>query len=220
MQCTVKKIPDLLSDDDLHTGSVWKDRGAEKLQYFMGSKPVHFPNTLVRLGYDRSSLALFFRVDDRYIRATAEEHQQSVCQDSCVEFFFSPGPDSDCGYFNFEINCGGTFLFHYHPLSTRETVVELPKTHYSRIRIYHSLPQIVDREIDHCLTWTVAFQIPLDILEDYCRVITPAPSAVWRCNFYKCADKTSHPHWLTWAPVPAPKPDFHLPQFFGRLVFE
>jgi hypothetical protein len=39
-------------------------------------------------------------------------------------------------------------------------------------------------------------------------------------NFYKCADQTSHPHWLTWASVDYPQPKFHLPEFFGRLVFE
>jgi hypothetical protein len=186
----------------------------------MGNKPQHFPNTSVKLGYDSDSVALIFQVDDRYIRATAAKHQQSVCQDSCVEFFFSPGPDSSRGYFNFEINCGGTFLFHFHPLATRETFVELPETLYSRITCYHSLPRIVDPETDQSLSWTVAFGIPLDILKQYCRIIAPAPGAVWRCNFYKCADATSHPHWLTWAPVPATKPNFHLPEFFGRLFFE
>jgi len=42
----------------------------------------------------------------------------------------------------------------------------------------------------------------------------------WRANFYKCADSTSHPHWLTWSPVDHPTPHFHLPAFFGTLEFE
>lgn len=33
-------------------------------------------------------------------------------------------------------------------------------------------------------------------------------------------DNTSHPHWLTWAPVPSPRPDFHTPRSFGTLEFE
>jgi len=36
-------------------------------------------------------------------------------------------------------------------------------------------------------------------------------------NFYKCADKLQHPHWLNWSPVDFPKPNFHLPQSFGVL---
>ncbi len=220
MQCTVKKIPDLYSGNTFWDREEWGNIPVETLCHSMGNRPQHFPNTLVKLGYDNNSIALIFQVADRYIRATAAGHQQSVCQDSCVEFFFSPGPESDRGYFNFEINCGGTFLFHFHPRSTRETFVELPETLCSRITSHHSLPRIVDPEIGQSHTWTVAFRIPLDILEEYYRIIAPAPGTVWRCNFYKCADASSHPHWLTWAPVSAPKPDFHLPRFFGRLVFE
>lgn len=33
-------------------------------------------------------------------------------------------------------------------------------------------------------------------------------------------DNTSHPHWLTWAPVHSPRPDFHTPRSFGTLEFE
>jgi hypothetical protein len=52
------------------------------------------------------------------------------------------------------------------------------------------------------------------------KVEKPGPGVTWRANFYKCADKTSHPHWLTWAPVNYPKPKFHLPEYFGRIEFE
>lgn len=48
----------------------------------------------------------------------------------------------------------------------------------------------------------------------------PAPGTRWRANFYKCADKTSHPHWLTWAPVDYPKPKFHLSGFLGWIEFK
>jgi len=58
------------------------------------------------------------------------------------------------------------------------------------------------------------------LLKRYCPVITPSPQAEWRVNFYKCADDTSHPHWLTWSPVDLPEPNFHHPQSFGILQFE
>ena len=40
-----------------------------------------------------------------------------------------------------------------------------------------------------------------------------------RANFYKCGDKTAHPHFLSWNPVEVPHPDFHRPEFFGKLIF-
>ena len=43
------------------------------------------------------------------------------------------------------------------------------------------------------------------------------PKAV-RGNFYKCGDKTAHPHFVSWNPVGTPSPDFHRPEFFGELL--
>ena len=39
-------------------------------------------------------------------------------------------------------------------------------------------------------------------------------------NFYKCGDETNEPHFISWNPIDLPKPDFHVPQFFGELTFE
>ncbi len=41
-----------------------------------------------------------------------------------------------------------------------------------------------------------------------------------RCNFYKCGDGLSKPHYLSWAPVRTEKPNFHTPQFFAEVEFE
>ena len=37
-----------------------------------------------------------------------------------------------------------------------------------------------------------------------------------RMNLYKCGDDLSHPHFLSWQPIEAPKPNFHLPAFLRR----
>lgn len=63
--------------------------------------------------------------------------------------------------------------------------------------------------------------MPTDSLADYCPTARkPAPGGVWRANLYKCADQTSHLHWLTWALIERDKPNIHLPPFFGTLAFE
>ena len=203
----------------LEDDSCWQDVPAEWLRHHMGKRPEHFPQTEVKMIYDDTSVIVMFRVEDRYVRAVAARHQQGVCRDSCVEFFFTPGPNISEGYFNLEMNCGGTILFHFHPRSERGMVIELPETACGRIGCRHSLPQRVDPEVVTPITWTIVARIPLDILDDYLPPVAPGPGAIWRGNFYKCADGTSHPHWLTWAPVDAPRPDFHLPRFFGTLEF-
>lgn len=57
---------------------------------YMGEKPDHFPKTEVKIAYEEFAIHVVFRVEDKYVRATAAEHQDSVCEDSCVEFFFTP----------------------------------------------------------------------------------------------------------------------------------
>lgn len=196
----------------------WREVPSLPIRNFMGGKPEHFPKAHVKIAYDPSAVYVMFRIDDRYVRATAEKHQDSVCGDSCVEFFFTPGPDGSAGYFNLEMNCGGTMLFHFHPESAREGI-EIPARDCETIATSHSLPRIVDPEIEEPVTWTVAYAVPVALLSQYTRVCPPAPRATWRANFYKCADNTSHPHWLTWSPVDYPRPNFHLPQGFGLLEF-
>lgn len=171
------------------------------------------------MAYDDRTISLMFRVEDQYVRAVAKADQGPVWEDSCVEFFFTPGPDVTQGYFNLEINCGGTLLFHFQPGTGRDRII-IPRKECSQIRRIHSLPIRVDPEIQEPVTWTVGVCIPLALLKPYFPLVWPAPGVEWRGNFYKCGDKSSHPHWLTWAPVLFPKPNFHLPRFFGCLEFQ
>jgi hypothetical protein len=160
-------------------------------------------------------------VQDRYVRAVAETHQDSVCGDSCVEFFFTPVEDLSKGYFNLEMNCGGTMLFHYQ-LIPRKDSRPVASEDLARIEVAHTMPMIVEPERIEPTKWTVAYRLPVDMLCKYypAEVAFPAPGAVWRANFYKCADASSHPHWLTWSPVKFKQPDFHRPDQFGTLIFE
>jgi hypothetical protein len=187
------------------------------LKYYMGEKPEHRPLTQAKLLYDDEALYMMFRVEDKYVRAVAE-HQGPVCRDSCVEFFFTPGSDVQKGYFNLEMNCGGTMLFH-HQIVPRKNSVIIAADDCSKIEVYHLLPQKVDPEMQKPVVWVVAYQLPFEILKKYAAVELPHSGVTWRANFYKCADATSHPHWLTWAHVDRPQPDFHVPECFGTIEF-
>ncbi|MBF0258353.1 MAG: carbohydrate-binding family 9-like protein [Desulfamplus sp.] len=200
-------------------GSPWKDVSSELLRNYMGDRPNHFPKAEVKVAYSAMAIYVMFRVEDRYVRAVAAEHQDDVWKDSCVEFFFTPDSDISIGYFNIEMNCGGTMLFHFQPGAGKDRII-IPKSESNKIYGYHSLPRIIDPELVQPVTWTVEYSIPINLLRRYCPVTTPAPQVEWRANFYKCADNTSHPHWLTWSPIDLPKPNFHVPQSFGILQFE
>lgn len=196
----------------------WRKLPAGLVANAMGTPPEHRPKTEVKVAYDESAVYVIFRVEDRYVRAIQPRFTAKACLDSCVEFFFSPGPDVAEGYFNLEVTCGGAMLLGFQAAPGRKALI-VPEQERQAIAVAHSLPAIVDPEITAPVTWTVEYRIPLDLLRKYRPVLAPAPGVIWRANFYKCADQTSHPHWLTWAPVDLPWPNFHTPQFFGRLEF-
>ena len=144
----------------------WKEMAPLNLSEFMGDKPEHFPQTQAKIAYDDSSIFVIFRVADQYIRAIHDKNQDPVYKDSCVEFFFSPGEDSNEGYFNLEMNCGGTILFHHQKKpGIGSKLIITP--HIDQIEVAHSLPKIVNPEIEKRITWVVEYRIPFSVLTDY-----------------------------------------------------
>jgi hypothetical protein len=197
----------------------WNEVLPASLDNFMGEKPSHFPETNVKLRYDSQYIYVIFKVKDQYVKAVEKKRNGKVWQDSCVELFFSPGSDVARGYFNFEANCKGVYLFQYHTENGSNSGF-LEAKDCRKIKIAHSLKRDTREESANPEKWTLEYRIPIAVLENYMEVEIPGPGTTWRANFYKCADKSSHPHWLTWAPVEHPEPKFHLPEFFGRLEFE
>lgn len=217
----VPRAPSAVPFDSDWDGDFWKGVEPLELKHFMGDRPEHFPRVQARLQYDDAAVYVIFRVEDRYVRAVARQHQDAVWKDSCVEFFFTPHEEVEQGYCNLEMNCGGTMLLHYQRAPSEESQ-RVPEADLAKFDVKHSLPKIVDPEITEATRWTVAYRLPVEIFGKYfpAQLQQPAPGVTWRANLYKCADDSSHPHWLTWSPVEFERPDFHRPQSFGRLVFE
>ncbi|MCA1809634.1 MAG: carbohydrate-binding family 9-like protein, partial [Lentisphaerae bacterium] len=196
----------------------WQDVPALQLDNFMGERPEHFPVTRARLCYDSEAVYLIFHVQDRYVRAvTEQEFHGNVCQDSCVEFFFTPGAPAQPGYFNLEINCGGVMLLHWQTIPRKPTKID--PADCRQVEIFHQLPRMIDPEIDRPTDWTIECRLPLAVLQKYAPIAKPAPGVEWHGNFYKCASRTSHPHLLTWSPINSSRRDFHRPDYFGHLLF-
>jgi len=180
----------------------------------------HHPATHFALLHDPRALYLNFQVSDRYVRVVHSLLHAPVYKDSCVEFFVQPRPA--CGYFNFEINAGGTLLASYieDPSRTPEgfkKFTRLPPELCREIEVTATLNAPIDPEITTPLAWALSLRLPLSVMEEFTGRLSCAPENVWRGNFYKCADATSHPHWISWSPVK--ELNFHAPECFGELRF-
>ncbi len=198
--------------------SKWTDIEPVKLENFMGPRPGFFPEAMAKLLYDKNNLNVIFRVSDRYVRCITTSVNGPVWEDACVEFFFAPDHRYPERYFNLEVNCGGTPLMHYNTVAGKEITI-LDETDIRRVQIAHSLPSLIDPEVREDVIWTVEYRIPFEVLEKYANIDRPGPGVIWKANFYKIAENSSNPHYITWAEVNNHVPDFHLPEFFGDLRF-
>lgn len=217
--CRVQRMPDNPTIDANWDKAPWQGITPVTLEYYMGEAPAHQPKAQVKAAYDDQALYFIWKVEDQYVLAKRTQHQQDVWRDSCVEFFFTPGGDPlERGYFNLETNCTGVKLLGIHIAGKKEQ--QGTAEDFASIVTASSLKGPINPETTEPTTWTLEYRIPLSLVAKYTKIETPAPGVTWRANFYKCADDTSHPHWLTWSPVTHPKPSFHLPKFFGVLRFE
>lgn len=204
------------------TDPIWSAADTVAVDQFHPRSTDHRPITRASVLYDTDHLYVRFEVEDRYVRCVHAGYQQMVCLDSCVEFFVRPGAAG--GYFNFEVNCGGSLLLYYIEDWRRVpggfagyTTVDAALGEH--VKILHSLPPRVDPEIVDPVRWFVMLTIPLSVLRAYAAFAGPSHGDVWSGNFYKCGDRTSHPHWASWSPI-GERLDFHQPERFGQLLFD
>ncbi|MCK6487065.1 MAG: carbohydrate-binding family 9-like protein [Planctomycetes bacterium] len=180
----------------------------------------HRPRTTVRLARHQRTLHLLWSVDDLHVVSRTTGINGPVCRDSCVEFFV--GPAGCPGYFNLELNAGGSVHLGYGtdaPWRGGEAARRLvdPGLIQDGVRVATSLPAVVDPERHGPCRWLLRAELDLDLLA--AAAGTPVEAAgMWQGNFYKCADRSSHPHWASWSPL-GEVLDFHQPARFGALVF-
>jgi hypothetical protein len=211
--------------DQAALGRAWNEApwtGVPALQVaaFHDSSTPHRPLTEAKLAYDDRGFQLFFRVRDHYVRTVTTLPHGPVCKDSCVEFFFEP--EGRPGYFNLEINCGGTPLMFFVRYPTPEggagKATPLTPAQLAQLSIRTSLPKFIPIEVRKPLTWWVQATIPFAVLEDFLGPLGPLEGRTWRANFYKIASYTSQPHWGCWSLIRGPL-SFHQPEYFAPIRF-
>lgn len=167
------------------------------------------PETNVYLATTADKLYIRYDVRGQQLRAVAAKDQEAVWEDSCVEFFCQLPGSND--YMNFETNCIGTMVSSRRERRDKN-VRPLPLNELALVDRYASVGTEPFEEKDGEFAWTVVIAIPWNLItEDGSKPTT------LRANFYKCADKTKQPHYVSWNPIDLPKPDFHCPAYFAEL---
>lgn len=170
------------------------------------------PITYFSIGRSSDAVFIHFSVSGTMLKAVYSTDQSPVHEDSCVEFFCMPEGASK--YTNFEFNCIGTCSASSRK-GRSEEVVPFADEEMKTIERHSSIGKKPFKEMEGMFDWNLTVKIPLKLMN-----LDPQnlPEKI-RGNFYKCADDTDSPHFVSWAPIATENPDFHRPEFFGELYF-
>lgn len=178
--------------------------------------PNDFPKILpvtVHIAHDDQKIYLYYQVQGEELRAINTKDFMSVWEDSCVEFFVQRKGEET--YRNFEFNAHGVLLASKR--ESKDSAEELSQELMSSIERFTTIRHLYKGEVQ-VADWTLYAEIPKGAIgfSDYEKLSQHEIGA----NFYKCGDETKEPHFISWNPIDTPKPNFHVPQFFGDFIFE
>lgn len=171
------------------------------------------PKVDFRIAHTGTQIVLHYRVEEATVRATAADNG-NVWEDSCCEFFVCP--EAGGVYYNIECNCAGQMLIGSGPERNGRT--RATQGVLDTVSRWSSIGREPFDEKQAPTVWELALVVPVSALYDS-KFENLAGKTV-RANFYKCGDKLTTPHFLSWNPISVAKPNFHLPEFFGEVEFE
>ena len=161
------------------------------------------PQTNFTLAHTDEMLYIRFEVKGEVPLATKTHDLELVNEDACVEMFIANQDNTH--YWNFEFNPAGVCNAS-HRKERKVDVVRLNPEQLASIQRYGQ--QLCAAH------WTLLVGIPLALIE-----LDLSREHARRANFYKCGDKTPMKHYASWNPIVAEAPAFHLPEFFGEILF-
>ncbi len=143
------------------------------------------------------------------VRAVENGPLGSPCQDSCLEFFFSP-MEGDTRYFNIEFNFNGCLY-----LGMGRSVSDLTRL------IHDDAEALFSPKISRTDTgWEIFYTIPYRLIRRFFPDFEIKRGKTMRANCYKCADLTVPANYLSWNPINPNPFTFHNPECFGLMEFE
>ena len=158
--------------------------------------------------YDEEALYVRLTANEKNIRAEYTGVLDAPCNDSCLEFFFSPIYGDD-RYFNIEYNPNCCIYLGIgsgiHDLVRLVPGTDIPFG-----------PKAVKTKDG----WEITYQVPFEFIRRFFPDFAPTSGTKMHGNFYKCGDLTVQPHYLCWNMITSDPVSFHRPCDYGILEFE
>lgn len=169
----------------------------------------------VKLCANEDNLFIQIIAQDKYSFAKQTVlNNMLICEDSCVEFFFSPSGILGSSYVNLEVNCCGTLHLAYGAGRENRQFISLEAANL--IQCNSSILSPVKVESENDSQWIVEITLPFAAIEQLTG--EPVNNKHWYGNFYRCGGRTE-PQYAVWHDIAVAEPDYHRPAYFGELAF-
>jgi len=205
-----------ISNQELNNGmagvcSYLNSSERQSINNLLWSNDGYKPAVSFAMVYTEDSILLKYFVTEKYVKADYLQINDPVYKDSCVEFFIAFGDDEN--YYNLEFNRIGTALIGYGSGKNDREI--LSESIISKIKSQHAITASPDDKGN--TEWELTLRIPFTLFIH--NAISALAGLSCRANFFKCGDDLPAPHFLSWNAVDYPQPNFHLPLFFGTIMF-
>jgi hypothetical protein len=161
-----------------------------------------------QVAYNDEALLIHLKTTEKNYRRVETDALGSPCEDSCLEFFFSP-INGDKRYFNVEFNANGCMY-----LGMGSSVNDLTRLIFAGDELFKPEIKTLDEG------WEICYSIPYSFITRFFKEFKAEKGLNIRANCYKCSDKGEQKHYLTWCPiVKLPRSSFHNPDCFGTMIF-
>lgn len=204
------------SDEKIESFSLnWDAIDALEINDYPWYKTGRKQNTQVKLSANSETLFMQIIAQDHYSFAKQTElNHMLICEDSCVEFFFSPSGVLGSSYVNLEVNCCGTLHLAYGVGRENRQYISLAAANLIQCKSSISSPAKIESEGDK--TWCIEIALPFKVIEQLTGKSVNKDK--WFANFYRCGGRTE-PQYAVWNHIEVSEPDYHRPEYFGELVF-
>jgi len=216
-QYSIKKVTEV-SENNLNSPD-WQNITALQISHYPWYLEGRKQDTQVKLSADSETLFIQVIAQDNYsFSKQTELNHMLICEDSCVEFFFSPSGVLGSSYVNLEVNCCGTLHLAYGAGRDNRQFISVEAA--SLIQCKSSLNSNMDCpvkiESSNDKQWSIEIALPFTAIEQLTGEAVNRDK--WFANFYRCGGRTE-PQYAVWNNIDVAEPDYHRPEHFGELVF-
>lgn len=199
------RLTEKVDNEGFPTGPAW-DRAASLQIHrdWQGKNADAQRSTEVRLLWNDDALFIRFHCHYRSITvfpdARADGWRDKLWDRDVAETFLQPDASDPRVYKEFEVSPNGYWI-------------DLAVSHGQIEELHSGLRRrVVINEKSR--TWTADLAIPM-------KRLAPRfdPEQAWRANFFRIEGENEPRFYGAWSPTNSPKPNFHVPAAFGKLVF-